>query len=54
MKVLLSGIILGLLLLAVPFYIDYRYRLKIGEKMLLVFGRAIVVMALVALVVYGG
>lgn len=54
MKILLSGIILGLLLLVVPFYIDYRFRLNVGKKMLIVFGRAMLVVALLALIVYGG
>ena len=54
MRVLLSRIVLGLLLLAVPFYDDYRFRLNVGRKMLVAIGRAMLAAGLLASAVYGG
>lgn len=54
MKILLSGLCLGLLLLIVPIYINYRFRLNVGNKMLVIFGRGIVAAGLLGALLYGG
>lgn len=54
MKIVLSGIFLGLLLMVVPLYIDYRFRLHLTQKLATSIGRLAFLVAVMALVVYGG
>lgn len=53
MKISILGIVLGLLLLVIPLYIIYYFKLRIMRRMLVAFGRMCVGVAVIALVVFG-
>lgn len=52
MNILVSGFFIGLLLLAVPLFISYRFRLNMETKLLIVLGRLAVTMGLLGLAIY--
>ena len=47
MKIVLSGIFLGLLLMVVPLYIDYRFRLHLTQKLATSIGRLAFLVAVI-------
>lgn len=54
MNISILGFVLGLLLLAIPFYIIYYFKLRVMRRLLLSMARMFVAVAIVAVIVYGG
>lgn len=53
MNISLWGIVFGLLLLAIPLIIIHRLRLPVMQRLLLAFGRMVLAVAVMAIIVYG-
>lgn len=53
MKISILGLVLGLLLLAIPLYTIYHFRLRLLHRFVATFGRMFIGVAVLAVIVYG-